>query len=223
MNKKLKEQMRAARTHEVRRAAEEMGMEAQEGRDLLPYLAYKEGLAEWAATDTLLRRGKASVPALLSGLTSNHGKIRSTCALLLDHVADDRCIEPLKHALYNDPLESVRRCALHSLVCDGCKACPLATDVVAVLMQVAGNDRSMAVRRRAVFYLSMQSPDTRILPFLESLFLKSTDSVLLRRAENAMRQQLMQLGSSSFGNSSASPHGVRGFRRHVTDSSPNGR
>ena len=139
---------------------------------------------------TLLRRGKESVPALLAGLASESGKIRAACALLLDHVADDRCIEPLKNAIYNDPLESVRRCALHSLVCDGCKACPLSTDVVDVLIQVARNDRSLAVRRRAVFYLSMQSPDARIVPFLETLLQTATDGILLRRAENAIRQQM---------------------------------
>jgi len=165
-----------------------MGMEAREGGDLIEYLACTEGLIEWAATDTLLGRGKASVTALVAGLSHSNEKIRATCALLLDHVADDRCIEPLLRAIRHDPLEAVRRCALHSLVCDGCKECPLSTDVVDVLIEVAKRDRSLAVRRRAVFYLSQQHLDSRVPAFLEDLIATETDTVLLRRAQNALTQ-----------------------------------
>lgn len=179
-------EQRAALTLQIRAAADSAGMDTMDGAALVDQLAATEGLTEWAATDTLLRRGSESVPALLTGLSHTNGKIRATCALLLDHVADDRCISPLLQAIRHDPRESVRRCALHSLVCDGCKECPLTTDVISALIEVASNDRSVAVRRRAVFYLSQQRPDTRIAPFLETLLATETDTDLLRRAGNAL-------------------------------------
>lgn len=190
---KAKQEQRAALTMQVRAAADSAGMNAMDGAVLVERLAQTQGLTEWAATDTLLRRGSESVPALLAGLSHASGKIRATCALLLDHVADDRCISGLLEAIRHDPRESVRRCALHSLVCDGCKECPLTTDIISALIEVAGNDRSVAVRRRAVFYLSQQRPDARVAPFLESLLAKEKDPVLLRRAENALKQHTREL------------------------------
>ncbi len=183
-----KQQRREEWTAAVRQVAREADMEAMAGGELIGFLAGAGGLAEWAATETLLGRGSDSVPALLEGLSHSDGKIRAACALLLDHVADDRCIAPLLHAIRHDPLEAVRRCSLHSLVCDGCKACPLSTDVVNALIETARNDRSLAVRRRAVFYLSQQRPDPRVAPFLESLLAREMDMVLRRRAADALRQ-----------------------------------
>lgn len=178
---------------QVRAAADAAGMDAMDGALLVERLAETEGLTEWAAMDTLLRRGSKSVPALLAGLSHRSGKIRATCALLLDHVADDRCISPLLEAIRHDPRESVRRCALHSLICDGCKECPLTTDVVSTLLEVAGNDRSVAVRRHAVFYLSQQRPDARVAPFLENLRATEKDPVLLRRVEDTLKQHTKTL------------------------------
>ncbi len=190
---RAKQEQRAVLTTQVRAAADSAGMDAMDGAALVERLSQTEGLIEWAATDTLLQRGSESVPALLTGLSHASGKIRATCALLLDHVADDRCISGLLQAIRHDPHESVRRCALHSLICDGCKECPLTTDVVSALIEVAGNDRSVAVRRRAVFYLSQQRPDARVAPFLESLLAREKDPVLLRRAENALKQHTREL------------------------------
>jgi HEAT repeat protein len=184
--RQTKQQKREALTREVRTVAQQLGMEAQDGGELIPYLGCTDGLTAWAAADTLLQRGALAVPALIGGLSHPNGKLRATCALLLDHVADDRCIAPLLQVIHHDPLEAVRRCALHSLVCDGCKACPLSTDVVAVLMEVAHRDRSLAVRRRAVFYLSQQQPDPRVPNCLEALIAAETDAVLRRRAANAL-------------------------------------
>ncbi len=136
---------------------------------------------EWAEIDTFVQRQDSeAIPALLAGLAHPNGKIRAACALLLDHVAADRCVEPL--------LRAVRRCALHSLICDGCKECPLNTDVISALLEVAMTHRSVAVRRRAVFYLSMQRPDARVTPFLHNLLATEQDAILRRRAQNALKQ-----------------------------------
>jgi len=140
----------------------------------------------WAASEALATRGKAAIAALLTGLEHADAKVRATCALLLDHVADDRCIGPLLQAMRLDAHEAVRRCAMHALVCDGCKECPLNTDVVGALIESARSDRSRAVRRRAVFYLSQQRPDARTGPALEALLADEADPILRRRAQRAL-------------------------------------
>ncbi|MBV9863712.1 MAG: HEAT repeat domain-containing protein [Abitibacteriaceae bacterium] len=193
-----KKQAQESLQRDIGQVAQEHGLASLPGSELVELLAKREGLLEWAAIDTLLKRGSASVPALIAGLSHHKGKIRSTCALLLDHVADDRCVEPLINAIRHDPLEAVRRCALHSLICDGCKECPLTTDVIAILTEVAERDRSLAVRRRAVFYLSQQRPNARVAPFLQNLVETETDTVLLRRAANALQHHQPIVGGTSF-------------------------
>lgn len=140
----------------------------------------------WVASEALAARGTAAIGALLTGLAHLDAKVRAACALLLDHVADDRCIEPLLQAMRHDPHEAVRRCAMHALVCDGCKECLLDTDVVGALIESARTDRSRAVRRRAVFYLSQQQPDMRTGPALEALLADEADPILRHRAERAL-------------------------------------
>lgn len=138
------------------------------------------------AVSQLTARGKVAMAALLTGLAHPDRKVRATCALLLDHVADDSCIAPLLQAMRHDPYEAVRRCAMHSLVCDGCKDCALNTDVVGALIESALTDRSKQVRRRAVFYLSQQRPDPRATDALQTLLTRETDPVLLRRARRVL-------------------------------------
>ena len=131
-------------------------------------------------------QGKEAMVALLDGLVHTDGKVRAACALLLDHVADDNCIEPLKQAMRHDPYEAVRRCAMHALVCDGCKECPLNTDVVGALIESALTDRSVSVRRRAVFYLSQQRPEARVGHALEMILAQECDEIILRRTKRAL-------------------------------------
>jgi HEAT repeats len=54
------------------------------------------------------------VDALLGGITHQSPRVRYDCVHALDHFADERCMEPLWHAL-NDPVPRVRRMALHVL------------------------------------------------------------------------------------------------------------
>ena len=167
------------------------GLDALAPEDLVALLAEHQLFPEtppvsWAASEALAARGKAAIGALLAGLAHADAKVRAACALLLDHVADDRCIGPLLQAMRHDPHEAVRRCAMHVLVCDGCKECPLNTDVVGALIEAALTDRSRAVRRRAVFYLSQQRPDARTGPALAALLLGETDPILRQRAQRAL-------------------------------------
>ena len=159
--------------------------EEQTEQELIALLA-ERGKASWEAADALAARGKTAMGALLDGLEHPDARVRAACALLLDHVADDRCIGPLLQAMRHDPREAVRRCAMHALVCDGCKECPLNTDVVGALIKSAQEDRSRAVRRRAVFYLSQQRPDARTGPALAALLADEADLIVRNRAGRAL-------------------------------------
>src|SRR5262245_34962508 len=82
-----------------------------------------------AAAAALSVRGEAAIEALIVGLHHSNWRVRKHCAGLLDHLADDRSIEPLCQAL-RDPIEGVRRLAIHSLGCQPCKLAPLSVDIV---------------------------------------------------------------------------------------------
>lgn len=66
----------------------------------------------------------ALVDGSLAGLRSQNARVRYDCAGALDHLADERCAEPL-WLLLSDPVPRVRRAALHSLSCEACKIVPL--------------------------------------------------------------------------------------------------
>ncbi|GEM_PF-930984 len=139
-----------------------------------------------AAYETLMAHGKSTLDSLLNGLNHPNGKVRASCALLMDHLGDDRCAEPLIRVLKTDALEAVRRCALHSLACQRCKECPLETDVIAPILDAAMSDRSKQVRRRAVEYLSTQNPDPRVVEAMRLLISRESDPIIKKRAERTL-------------------------------------
>lgn len=161
-------------------------MDARSSEQIIELLAEAEPGVSFAAQDVLVQRGASVIDALLGGLRHPNRKTRATCALLLDHVADNRCVAPLRKAMFTDSDEAVRRCAMHSLICDGCKECPLDVDVVGALLEAAQTDRALSVRRRAVFYLSMQPPDSRVVSGLQELLTRDIDPVLRCRAERTL-------------------------------------
>lgn len=176
----------AARVDEAARAR---NMDALPPGDLVMILGERDTNVSGAAFGALLARGAtASLPALIHGLDSHaSGRVRAACALLMDHLADARCVAPLTRAIKSDPIEAVRRCALHSLACDGCKTCPLPGDVVGPIAQAALGDRSLAVRRRAVFYLGQRGHgDGRAEVALRTILAGASDADLRRRAQNAL-------------------------------------
>ena len=166
--------------------------EEQTDQELVTLLAERGGT--WEASKALAERRKAAMGALLGGLEHPDARVRAACALLLDHIADDGCVGPLLQAMHHDPHGAVRRCAMHSLVCDGCKECPLDTDVVGALIESARTDWSRAVRRRAVFYLSQQRPDARTSPALKALLAGETDAITRKRAQGALAKAIQFAG-----------------------------
>ena len=57
------------------------------------------------------------------------------------------------------------------------------------LIESARTDRSWAVRRRAVFYLSQQQPDARTGPALEALLAVEANVVVRERAQVALARE----------------------------------
>jgi HEAT repeats/PBS lyase HEAT-like repeat len=142
-----------------------------------------------AVRDVLVENKQLSllVDGLLEGLKHSKPRVRYNCATALDHLADERCTEPLRQLL-NDPVARVRRAALHSLSCDACKisSLPNREDLLLKLIDLALNDSSIRVRRTAAYSLA-ESYDPRAIPILQNL-LESPDKIIQRTAYQAIKQ-----------------------------------
>ena len=179
-------QLRRQQAHNQRdHAAQAYEMDRLCAKQLVILLGDEDFPTTSAAYETLLAQGKPALDALIDGMNHSSGKVRASCALLMDHLGDDRCIEPLSRILKTDPLEAVRRCALHSLACQNCKVSPLQADIIPLILDAALSDRSKQVRRRAVQYLVGQNPDQRVVEAMHILISQSDDSSLVERAERA--------------------------------------
>lgn len=189
-------EMRERQQAEKRVLAQQLGMEALTPSQLVERLADENFQITRVAWDTLLTRGTAALDALAAGLNHPNRVIRRECALLMDHLGDDRCVEPLRLAMRHDPIEAVRRNAMHSLACQGCKACPLNTDVVGALLEAALADRSKQVRCRAWQYLVGQEQDARVVAAVDAIREMEQDPIILLRAERALawHTQASELG-----------------------------
>ena len=188
-----KQEQREQVRQQVQAIVERENLASHRSEQLLALLADQEPGVRWAAQSVLEARGTEALEAIVTGLQHTEKKVRGICALLLDHLADDRCIEPLIQAMRHDPQESVRRCAMHALSCDGCKACPLNADIVAALIEVALTDRSKQVRRRAVFYLEGRHKDPRVVPAIQTLLDKEADSVVQHRAHRLLERSILDV------------------------------
>ncbi len=140
------------------------------------------------AFDVLSQIGQSALTGLIAGTTHPNWRVRRSCADLMDHLADDRCTEPLVRLL-NDPVEAVRRLAVHALSCQGCKVCPLHVDIVGHLIEKIKTDRSVRVRRVAVHQLGCQPSDPRAITALNTIIAGESDAGMLSRARWALSQQ----------------------------------
>jgi HEAT repeat protein len=155
-------------------------------RRYVPLLANKEG---WQSAYPILdSAGKLALIDILEGLEHPDWQVRKWCTALLDHHADQRCIQPLVRRL-TDPYADVRRHAVHSIGCQPCKDDSLCIDIVSLLIERALNDASIRVRRSAVHMLGNQPYDTRALETLEYMIGKEKDSKLLSNAMWSLKQQ----------------------------------
>lgn len=110
-------------------------------------------------TATELRRVKpseAAKEALIAGLKHPNSKVRWWCIQVMDHVADERYLEPLLEAAQSDPTPRNRRHAIHALTCETCKPDRrrLNIDIRSELAQIAESDNDESVRLIALQELS---------------------------------------------------------------------
>ena len=106
------------------------------------------------------------IETLLIEMQDTNPKVRAQATSLLDHFADDRCVDPLRRAL-TDPSPLARRHAVHSIGCQQCKLKPLEVDIVRLLVERALHDKSLRVRRVAVHQLGLQAQDARAVAALD--------------------------------------------------------
>ncbi len=75
----------------------------------IPHLIEQLGSDDWptryAAQVALKEKGTETVDALIDGLRHSNRRVRKGCAFLMDHYADERCVEPLAGGL--DPFRWV--------------------------------------------------------------------------------------------------------------------
>jgi len=151
------------------------------------------GSANWAdrerAANSLASRGADAAPDLVKGMAHSDWRVRAQCAALMDHLANEACLEALLAALH-DTSPHVRRHAVHSLGCQKCKRHSLPVDVVSHLIERALEDDSIRVRRVAVHQLGLQPHDPRAVKALTAILQSVTDQKLLSRAAFAMQNHL---------------------------------
>lgn len=128
------------------------------------------------------------VETILEDVRAADPKVRAHAVSLLDHLADDRCVDPLRQAL-SDPSPLVRRHAVHSIGCQQCKLKPLEVDIVGLLVERALTDKSIRVRRVAVHQLGLQPKDARAASALQAILNQDDDPKLRSRAEFALQNQ----------------------------------
>jgi len=94
---------------------------------------------------------EAAKEALIAGLKHPNSKIRWWCIQYMDHVADERYLQPLLDSAKTDPTPKNRRHAIHALTCDICKPerCSLDIDIRTELATIAETDSDESVRAMA--------------------------------------------------------------------------
>jgi HEAT repeat protein len=159
----------------------------------LPQQVERLGARDWrvilAADEALARAGQAGREAAIAGLAHPHPRVRRGCASFLDHQATDACVPALWQVALKDAVPAVRRAAVHALGCQRCKPSPLASELVALLVQVVLRDPNMKVRQEATWILGVQPPDARAIAALEQILREETDPALRKLAHRALKQQ----------------------------------
>ena len=140
-----------------------------------------------AAQTALASKGEAGIAAAIWGLSHPNVRVRRGCAGFMDHHGTDACFAPLRQVALHDPAPSVRRMAVHSASCQECKPCPLTSDLVGLLVEVALSDTNRRIRLNALWGLH-RPQDARAVAALESI-LRDADPQLQIAAYNALLSQ----------------------------------
>lgn len=146
--------------------------------ELVEQLPVRDPSVSVPATWALQQAGPAAIPALLTGLTHTHPRVRRGCVDIIDHGgygADGRCIEALLPLLH-DPVPHIRKAVWHTLFCERCQdtsKCEVMPseklDQVALLIEVGLHDPNPKLRGQLIDELRRHSFDTRAQVALEAL------------------------------------------------------
>ena len=134
------------------------------------------------AYPVLLQAGQAALADVLEGLSHPNWRVRKWCVAFLDHNATTLCSNALVIALYDSSAE-VRRHAVHSIGCQGCKPSPLKADIVGLLIDKVIRDQSIRVRRCAAHMLGCQPTDRRVPPLMREILHQERDAKLCSNAK----------------------------------------
>lgn len=140
--------------------------------------SWEEREAQWKI---LREGGRATLNAMKQAFNHGDWRVRRECVAYMDHHADETCVRGLIKAL-QDPSQTVRRLAIHSLSCDRCKPSPIASDVIPFIIGVIENDRSLRVRRSALSLLSGRKHDPRITALLKKILATESDQKMRKLA-----------------------------------------
>lgn len=136
-----------------------------------------------------LQLGDAVFRALVRGLEHKNPNVRFTCIQIMDHVGDDRIIEPVSRMLY-DWAPRVRKQALHALTCEKCKStplCPLPTTVLDAFVDLALHDPNVNVRMSAVKALGSLPATTQSIEALQSVLKMDREPKVQQAAQQALK------------------------------------
>ena len=151
------------------------------------------GSRDWrvvaTAQEALVAADGRGLGAVVAGLAHTEARVRRGCADFLDHYGTDAFVAALRHTALHDPVPGVRRAAVHALLCQRCKPCPLTSDLMDFLVQVALEDSSVRVRGEAVWGLGVQPRDPRATAALKQILRQEAHPDLLRSAHAALTRQ----------------------------------
>jgi HEAT repeat protein len=151
------------------------------------------GSHDWRTIQTtweaLVATGERGLGAVVAGLAHPNARVRRGCADFLDHYGTDACIPALRQTALHDPVSGVRRAAVHALLCQRCKPCPLTGDILDFLVQVALEDSNVRVRGEAIWGLGAQPRDPRATAALKHLLRHESHPDLLHGAHAALMRQ----------------------------------
>jgi len=139
--------------------------------------------------ESLAAAGEQGLGAVVAGLSHAQARVRRGCADFLDHYGTDACVDALRDAALHDGVPAVRRAAVHALLCQRCKPCPLATDLTDLLIRVALEDGNPRVRGEAVWGLGNHPPDQRAIAALKHILRYESHPGLLSAAHEALARQ----------------------------------
>ncbi len=154
--------------------------------------AFGREFSQLTLTDTTFQ-------ALMRGLDHKNPNVRFLCVQLMDHLGDDRIIEPVRQMLH-DWAPRVRKQALHALTCEQCKSTPLCAlpgPVVEDFIDLALHDANLNVRMAAIAALGTLPGNPQASQSLQAILATEAEPKLRQAAQQMLSHQQKQARESS--------------------------